>query len=167
MTTLPDHRLETFRSRIQSHSAEDSAGCWIWQRSIGHNGYGKIGVGGGKTEGAHRASYMAFRGEVPTGMDVCHSCDVRACVNPAHLFLGTRSENLQDASRKGRMATEPRLRGAEHHSAKLNDASVPIILARLRAGEPKARIARDFNVSDRTILLIGRNQTWTHIRRSA
>lgn len=78
-------------------------GCWIWMNCLSE-GYGSFRrFYRGKTQRAHKASYEAFVGVVPSGFDVCHSCDIRCCCNPAHLFVGTRKENMQDASKKGRL----------------------------------------------------------------
>lgn len=90
---------------------EPNSGCWLWLGSIcsGNAGYGQIRIGG-KIEYAHRVSYEMHCGEIPAGIDVCHTCDQPSCVNPEHLFPGTRQENMQDAKRKGRLVVP----GSEH-----------------------------------------------------
>ena len=81
--------------------------CDFWEGSIGKNGYGQIGLGSLKTNSrgkfyVHRIVYMQNHGHVPSSMDIMHSCDNRACINPEHLSAGTRRDNLEDMARKGR-----------------------------------------------------------------
>lgn len=75
-------------------------GCWLWLATIGKNGYGRNSTGKRSYQEAHRASYEAFRGNIPAGMCVCHKCDTPTCVNPDHLFLGTHQQNMMDRARK-------------------------------------------------------------------
>lgn len=85
------------------------SGCWIWTGAISDTGYGSI-----NGENAHRAMYERYKGAIPPGMFVLHSCDVRCCVNPAHLSVGSQQDNMDDAVRKGRVAFGDRLPQYKH-----------------------------------------------------
>lgn len=92
----PKERIESLVEKIPI------AGCWIFMGS-GTDDYGHLRLHGGLGDmSAHHFSYLAHRGPIPKGLRVLHQCDVRRCVNPDHLFLGTQKENLQDMVRKGR-----------------------------------------------------------------
>lgn len=84
-----------------SEKIDNSGECWLWKASIYKNGYGHY-FSNKKDVYAHRYSYSQFFGEIPDGMLVLHKCDVRNCVNPDHLFLGTHRDNSIDMYSKGR-----------------------------------------------------------------
>jgi len=157
MTDLLDRIL----SRIEP---DTNGGCWLWTGAhMRGTGYGSIQTGsrrlGGQTIGAHRASWIAHRGPIPAGIRVLHRCDVRLCVNPAHLFLGTAQDNMQDMLRKGRGRP---IKGSAHSQAKLTEKDIPGIRIRLSSGEPCSSIASDFGVDQCAINAIRRGRTWKH-----
>lgn len=98
-------------------------GCWIYQGGISSNGYGVVSVKN-KSVGAHRVSYESRFGKIPDGMCVLHRCDVRSCINPDHLFLGTLGNNNSDRESKGRSSDR---RGEKNTMAKLTDIEVEVI----------------------------------------
>jgi hypothetical protein len=83
-----------------SYIPEPNSGCWIWIAVCSHFGHGEFILK--KKYAAHRFSWILHKGEIPKGLCVLHACDVPACVNPQHLFLGTRGDNNTDRAKKGR-----------------------------------------------------------------
>lgn len=99
--------------RIRSNAVPNDDGCWIWRGYLDPEGYGKATLGG-RSMGAHRASYVAHIGPIPSGMTVDHLCFQPACVNPDHMRLLTRQENsrTRDPNKKPPWEYEwPRQRG--------------------------------------------------------
>lgn len=129
----------------------DPAACWPWTGAGKGNGYGNVRV---KTANvpAHRYAYELFCGPVPAGQDVCHSCDNRWCVNPDHLFLGSRSENMADMKLKGRGDG-----GCRKH---LTERQAQEIRRRLNTGVPASRIADQLNVNYHTVTAIKRGESY-------
>jgi len=153
------------RKQIVSRIEILNSGCWKWSGCIQSNGYGRVTFER-KTMGAHRLSYMAFIGEINNGMDVCHKCDNRSCVNPDHLFQGTRKENMEDCVNKGRQAKGDKLNhfiGEKCNFSKLNESDVRIIREMLSKKIATSEIAKKFNVSADNIRRINRRDTWSHI----
>jgi hypothetical protein len=132
------------------------SGCWIWTGPMMPSGYGRLSIGS-KNHGAHRLSYLFFRGEIAEGLSVCHHCDVPSCVNPAHLFLGTTQENTADKIRKGRNA-----KGCRVHN-KLTDEDVHAIRSATGGHGFKQKLARQYGVTGTMISLIRSRKSWKHI----
>ena len=95
-------------ARFWSYVNRAADGCWLWTRGTTRAGYGLFSEAKHKLFLAHRYSWELANGPIPDGLFVCHTCDTRSCVRPEHLFLGTNAENMQDASRKGRLIRRPR-----------------------------------------------------------
>lgn len=91
----------SYECRIKFGVKINENGCWIWQGTKFYTGYGKISYEG-KYITLHRISFWTFKGEIPEGKFVCHTCDNRSCCNPDHLFLGSNKDNMDDAYKKGR-----------------------------------------------------------------
>lgn len=90
---------------IRARCAIDARGCWIWQGQTNKGGYGQTPFRSKMTT-VHRAMYSIAKGEIPKGSAVCHTCDVRACCNPEHLWAGSAKENIGDMFAKGRAWTQ-------------------------------------------------------------
>ena len=126
---------------LLSRTLTTAGGCREFQGCIQSNGYGRAKVRG-QTDYAHRHAYRLAKGLIPEGLDVCHTCDNRSCINPDHLFVGTRKENMTDAVCKGRQA-----KGARLPQTKLTPEQRAQIAKRVADGEVKKHIAADFGIS--------------------
>lgn len=150
---------ERFWEKVDKRGPDE---CWEWQAAHSPRGYGVIRARENGNMFAHRVSWELHNGPIPKGLHVCHHCDNPPCVNPAHLFLGTDADNVADMLAKGR-ESHAGLRGEQHGMAKLTDASVIEIRARLKNGENRGALARQFGVSHDNIRLIDRGKTWRHL----
>lgn len=163
---LPCNLESRFFPFIVKHSGHN--GCWVWTGEKTAHGYGSLRLGGSKRVSAHRTSYKYFYGEIPTGLYVCHSCDNPACVNPAHLWLGTPKENAMDMSRKGRQAFQinPKraARGERASKAKLTEPDVIAIKSLLGSGAFTLKaIGNLYGVSATAIRYIKSGKNWAHV----
>jgi hypothetical protein len=130
------------------------SGCWIWIGGLRENGYGYHAFNG-KKEQAHRISWEIYKGPIPQGKFVLHKCDVRPCVNPDHLFIGTQKDNIQDCIQKGRIANGERI-----GNSLLTEDQVSKIKNDHRSYRV---IAKDFHVEATAIFRIKHGITWKHI----
>ena len=132
--------------------------CWNWMLFVNAAGYGRIRLRNPRRQAyAHRASYEAFHGPVPDGLNVLHKCDNPSCVNPDHLFAGTQKQNIIDCRDKGRLVDN---RGQKHGMAKLTEDQVREI--RKWTGS-YASGGRYFGLSEATVRNIIQRKSWRHI----
>lgn len=153
---MNDTDVARFWSKVRR---ADAGSCWEWLGAPSRYGYGEMRVGGrvgGKLLKAHRISFELANGR-PAALHVCHHCDNRLCVNPAHLFEGTGADNLADMARKGRKAVGDRL------AWKLSSVQVKLIRAACADGESQASVARRFSVGQDHVSRIVNRLVWRHL----
>jgi transposase len=148
--------VDWFESKSEG---DPNGGCWLWGGYIQNRGYG-VYAENGRRKLAHRGAWEAANKEIiPRGLFVCHKCDVRACVNPDHLWVGSALDNNRDAMSKGRMRWQldpnwlrqrPFRRGEAHPCAKLTDSDVRGIRA-LDGKESQEAIAKKYGVTASTV----------------
>lgn len=137
-------------------------GCWEWQGSK-RNGYGRTIIGSRKdgtrrTITAHRLAYLLWNGDIPDGYEVCHRCDNPCCINPEHLFVGTRQDNIDDRERKHRNVIKI---GEEQPRSKLTKKLVKDARwERANKGTSFQKLAERYGVSKKTIQNAIKGVTW-------
>jgi plasmid maintenance system antidote protein VapI len=153
MRFIKGHRTrnpKTLEQAFMEHFVPGQPGeCWEWQGPMSTMGYGRVSLNGERIL-AHRASYLIFNGELPTGMEACHKCDNRPCVNPEHLFAGTQRENNLDAATKGRMAK------------KLTPSAILGIRTLCDQGAKQNAVAAMYGISPAHVSKIVVGGTWQH-----
>lgn len=144
------------------------SGCWIFMGATNHFGYGIAGTGGRgePVDRVHRIAYKYFKGEIPKGMFVCHTCDIPSCCNPDHLFLGTNQDNVNDMVKKKRNSKPPRnphIVGSAHPGAKLTEDQVLEIRDLYRKGITQKILAEQYGVARQSISKIVNNKRFKHV----
>ncbi len=137
-------------------------GCWEWTAYKNARGYGQITINK-QTIVASRFSYELLIGPIPEGLCVLHTCDNPSCVNPKHLWLGTREDNIHDMEEKGR-GVHNGTPGEKHPMAKLNWKKVNKIRKMYNAGKYfQKELAKIFSVTRSNISCIVRKNSWKNI----
>jgi hypothetical protein len=147
------NRKEHFLRNVQKTES-----CWLWRGCTQLNGYGVYGMDY-KIVRAHRASYVIFKGAIPKGLLVLHSCDNRLCVNPEHLRTGTHKDNSRDAIKRNRQ-----IRGSGHGRSKISEEYV-LHLRKQYDGKHGSikRLADKEGLSKELVRKILKRLLWTHI----
>jgi hypothetical protein len=145
---------EKFWSKVNIKKEDE---CWIWIGAKEISGYGYLKNTRTTSIKAHRLSYELHYGEIPDGLQVCHTCDNPACVNPKHLFLGTIADNMADRDKKGRQYDR---RGIKNGRAKLSLENVEEIRKLRNEGWTQQSLADRFNISQNAISKVTRYKTY-------
>lgn len=144
------------KERLMESCQITISGCWEWKKSLASSGYGQIRWNGINTR-ANRASYIAFKGEIPTGMVVRHTCDNKLCINPDHLLIGTSQQNSTDMVERGRQA-----KGTKNGRCKLSEEQVDEIL---KSNMSLSSIAKAYGISKGHAHRIKNGAAWNSISK--
>lgn len=146
----------TLTQTLEHYSEMSPSGCRLWVGGRHWQGYGVL-KWGGKMCRAHRLAWEDANGPIPTGIDVLHKCDVPACINIAHLWLGTDADNRADCVAKGRHRGP---RGTRARSARLTEEQVRAIR---KSTLGSVLLAREYGVSLQQIWYIRTRKHWAHL----
>lgn len=164
MLNAPRKRTDAeFMADFWSYVKKDpSTGCWLFNGGtvVTKHGYRSISCPDGKRRLVHRIAYESRVGPIPPKLDLCHSCDVTNCVNPSHLFPGTRKDNMQDSIKKGRMLA----RVLKAKSSKLNPFYVRRIRELRAVGWRINELAAELKVSKATIGNVLGGRCWRFVK---
>lgn len=153
---LTPRRIRKFFNKVEKLGNE--SGCHLWIGTWERKGYGTVGIGAKVHLRAHRFAYAIAHGGLCSDLCVLHKCDTNCCVNPAHLFLGTRTDNASDMVQKSRQA-----KGEKASRTRLKTSDVLEIKRRLALGERQYILAAQFKVHKNTIHSISTGHSWSHL----
>lgn len=156
---------EQVRNLITANSLVSDTGCWEWQKALGHKGYGLLKwhrPGLPPMTKAHRVSYTVFKGD-PGELCVLHQCDNPRCVNPDHLFLGTKGDNSADMDSKDRRYRGVMNRGVENSRSKLTEAEVLEIRRLVAGGVTQTDVAPHFGVGRECVSKVVNGRRWGYV----
>jgi len=125
-------------------------------------GYGQF-WDGERQISTHRYAYLQWKGEIPHGAMVCHTCDNPPCCNPNHLFLGTHQDNMDDGKTKKRFKS---LHGSLHGNAKINEHDVKSIKEQRAMGLTQKQIGKQFGIDQSEVSNILSGKRWHHVAES-
>ncbi len=134
--------------RFWYHVIKRENGCWLFRNNAAD--YGSMRSDDGKNVTAHRFSYELHKGQIPRGMYVCHTCDVRGCVNPDHLYVGTHEDNVRDIVERKRHRSDRKM-AAEASRRSLNPERAEALKADYSNGFTQAQLAKKYGVSQSTV----------------
>ena len=152
-------RLDRWTDKYGTVAYEGMSACWNWIGTKVRDGYGRISVNG-KPKMAHRVSFELVNGMIPEGFFVCHKCDNPSCVNPEHMFIGSRLDNMRDKVAKGRAYTGESQSGENCGRSKLTEADVRAIRLDNR---PRKIIAQQYSIHYQHVSNIKAKRSWAHI----
>jgi hypothetical protein len=156
--TVTDEDL--LRATLFNRCRLSETGCWIWTaKAKDSGGYGLFYLDY-KNKKAHRVSYELFKGPIPDGMHILHSCDNPACVNPDHLRAGTVKENMQDREARGRRD----VRGEQIGTSKLTEKEAMFVKI---TDAPIKLLSEVFGISEGYLYRVRNGQSWAHQNAAA
>lgn len=145
-----------FWSKVDMRGPDE---CWDWQEGVNHHGYGRFKIASYKLIHSNRMAWALANDADPGEMMVLHNCDRPRCCNPAHLRLGTPLDNVRDMVSRGRQVSADQA-GVNNGAAKLDEASLALIVARLGAGWNNKQIARGLPVGHALVSRIRTGRSW-------
>lgn len=159
--------IERFWSKVDKSPGHGPQGdCWLWMGAVNDNDYGKLTANGSSAYRAHRFSYEIANGPLEKAVCVLHRCDMRRCVRPDHLFVGTRADNNRDTARKGR-SRGGQGKGSKHPRAVLNEQVVTLIRSLGRLGLSAGKVARILRLNRSTVKNVLYGGAWSHVESGA